>query len=74
MAKKVYFRRSCLWSLLFAALFIMAWSRMNPALAEDEATSKIPYSAQELFALGQQRVFEGPDLKEVAFPLGGIGT
>jgi non-lysosomal glucosylceramidase len=32
------------------------------------------YPAQELLRLGHQRAFEGPSLKEIAFPLGGIGT
>ncbi|MGZ4886760.1 MAG: GH116 family glycosyl-hydrolase, partial [Candidatus Aminicenantales bacterium] len=32
------------------------------------------YSSAELLGLGVQRVFEGAALKEIAFPLGGIGT
>lgn len=36
--------------------------------------SKIPYSKDELFGQGEQRVFTGENLKEIAFPLGGIGT
>ena len=32
------------------------------------------YSSAELLGLGAQRVFEGAALREVAFPLGGIGT
>ncbi len=35
---------------------------------------KIPYSKEELLARGPVRTFEGPALREVAFPLGGIGT
>ena len=34
----------------------------------------IPYSSGELYRLGPQRSFTGPQLAEVAFPLGGIGT
>ena len=44
------------------------------ASAQTEPKTKIPYSTQELLVLGEQRVFDGPYLKEVAFPLGGIGT
>jgi uncharacterized protein (DUF608 family) len=44
------------------------------APAQAPTQSKIPYSSHELFAPGGQRVFEGPYLKEIAFPLGGIGT
>ena len=32
------------------------------------------YSSAELLGLGAQRVFEGAALKEIGFPLGGIGT
>lgn len=34
----------------------------------------IPYSDEELFAVGPQKALTGPYLNEVAFPLGGIGT
>jgi len=44
------------------------------ATAEMSESANKPSSAQELFRLGEQRVFEGPSLKEIAFPLGGIGT
>lgn len=36
--------------------------------------SKKAYSHQQLFRLGKQRIFKGPHLNEIAFPLGGIGT
>ncbi|MDO8585420.1 MAG: GH116 family glycosyl-hydrolase [Armatimonadota bacterium] len=36
--------------------------------------AKIPYSKDELFGQGEQRVFTGEQLREIAFPLGGIGT
>ncbi len=32
------------------------------------------YTEDKLFARGEQRAFTGPSLKEIAFPLGGIGT
>ncbi|MGQ9680974.1 MAG: GH116 family glycosyl-hydrolase [Anaerolineae bacterium] len=34
----------------------------------------IPYTHDELFALGPQPVYEGSSLTQVAFPIGGIGT
>lgn len=34
----------------------------------------IPYSDCELFDFGPQRTFEGENLSQIAFPLGGIGT
>jgi uncharacterized protein (DUF608 family) len=34
----------------------------------------IPYSSGDLFSYGAQRTFSGPALREIAFPLGGIGT
>jgi uncharacterized protein (DUF608 family) len=39
-----------------------------------QQTSAPAYDKAELLGLGPQRVFEGAALKEVAFPLGGIGT
>lgn len=35
---------------------------------------RIPYSDDDLFEVGPQRTYSGEHLKEVAFPLGGIGT
>ncbi len=34
----------------------------------------LPYSLSELMSLGKVRTFEGEALREIAFPLGGIGT
>jgi uncharacterized protein (DUF608 family) len=36
--------------------------------------ARIPYTDEELFSHGTQRVFTGEALREIAFPLGGIGT
>ena len=36
--------------------------------------STIPYSTDQLFARGPMRTFTGDALRELAFPLGGIGT
>ena len=36
--------------------------------------STIPFAEKELFATGGVRTFTGPQLGEIAFPLGGIGT
>ena len=38
------------------------------------ADAKIPYDKKKLLAQGKQRTFTGDALKEIAFPLGGIGT
>lgn len=34
----------------------------------------VPYSDEELFAMGPQKTYRGEYLREIAFPLGGIGT
>jgi uncharacterized protein (DUF608 family) len=44
------------------------------AAAAAAAPAKGAYTPQELYRLGRPRVFQGPALREVAFPLGGIGT
>ncbi len=55
-----------------AAACILIPTTIAAARAPERAG--IPYSTQALMALGSQRVFEGDSLKEIAFPLGGIGT
>ena len=55
-----------------AAACILIPTTLAAARAPERAG--IPYSTQALMALGSQRVFEGDSLKEIAFPLGGIGT
>ncbi len=47
----------------------MAW-----AGADRQKTAKRVFSSEDLFRLGEQKVFEGAALREIAFPLGGIGT
>jgi non-lysosomal glucosylceramidase len=42
--------------------------------AMNQDSSKPGYTDQELFRLDKVRTFEGAGLKEIAFPLGGIGT
>lgn len=42
--------------------------------SKNSKTARIPYSTNELFGCGPQRSFSGESLREVAFPLGGIGT
>ncbi len=58
---------------LFAALAVV-FLGMEPARAANKDSSKLVYTSQELYQLGRPRVFEGLALKEIAFPLGGIGT
>ncbi len=55
-----------------AAACVLIPATLAAARAPERA--RIPYSTRELMALGGQRVFEGAALKEIAFPLGGIGT
>jgi non-lysosomal glucosylceramidase len=38
------------------------------------AGNAIPFSRTDLYAHNSARIFEGPHLSEIAFPLGGIGT
>jgi uncharacterized protein (DUF608 family) len=54
---------------LWAAILIPAVT-----LAAGKPSAKLVYSDQDLYRLGRPRVFQGPTLREVAFPLGGIGT
>ena len=57
------------WAIGLAALILA------PDLgAAAAAPAKGAYTPQELYRLGSPRVFEGQALREVAFPLGGIGT
>jgi uncharacterized protein (DUF608 family) len=67
-------RRFVLTTFCFVAVFLFSRVMMRPATAGEDETVPKPYPAQDLFRLGEQRVFEGPALKEIAFPLGGIGT
>ena len=55
--------------LAFAAAALIA-----AGAAPQQNPSKRLFSANDLFRLGPVRTFEGPALKEIAFPLGGIGT
>jgi len=67
------------WRRRAAVMFLAAvslWLGQGEKLiwAMDKEQSKLVYTDQELFRLGKLRTFEGQALKEVAFPLGGIGT
>lgn len=46
----------------------------GPQAFRSTAGSVIPFSREELFQPGKTRMFSGPQLSEIAFPLGGIGT
>ena len=46
----------------------------SAAAAAQQNPSKLVFGYNELFGLGPVRSFEGAALKEIAFPLGGIGT
>jgi len=71
---RTFGRRFVLTMFCFLAILLFSRVEMRPATAGESETAQKPYSAQDLFRLGEQRVFEGPALKEIAFPLGGIGT
>ena len=60
-------------ALGFAALGNTS-SATTPEAFRSRAGSVIPFSRQKLFEPPVQRVFTGPELSEVALPLGGIGT
>src|SRR5215470_6528744 len=45
-----------------------------PRAFRSPAGGLVPYRSEELFRSGAQRTFTGDALKEIAFPLGGIGT
>ncbi|MHB9023940.1 MAG: GH116 family glycosyl-hydrolase [Armatimonadota bacterium] len=40
----------------------------------DTQSGKLPFSREDLYAVGPQRTFSGSALTEIAFPLGGIGA
>ena len=65
-------RRTAITILLLAVPFGLFPSGANAQ--EANAAPTPAFSQAELFGLGPQRVFEGAALREVAFPLGGIGT
>ncbi|MEW5902640.1 MAG: GH116 family glycosyl-hydrolase, partial [Acidobacteriota bacterium] len=67
-------RRPAILAVFILTVFSALWPKTGFASAVENTFAKLPYSNQELFRLGEQRVFEGPRLREVAFPLGGIGT
>jgi non-lysosomal glucosylceramidase len=65
--------------LLAALLLVFAFGAMLPeavlaAGAAPQSSGKLVYNSNDLFRLGPVRTFEGSALKEIAFPLGGIGT
>jgi non-lysosomal glucosylceramidase len=66
--------RSAAWPWCFFLGLTLVLVLLNPARAGEAEHRETPYSTQELMRLGGQRVFEGPALAEIAFPLGGIGT
>ncbi|MDH7511328.1 MAG: GH116 family glycosyl hydrolase [Clostridiales bacterium] len=74
MFKSTFLGKIFIVSFLVAPGFIIFSSPGKLAAAEERPSLNIPYSRQELLRLGRQRVFEGLELREVAFPLGGIGT
>jgi non-lysosomal glucosylceramidase len=64
-------RRSGLCVLILAVAFA---APVPAPAATAQSSPKAVYGANELFGLGPVRSYEGASLKEIAFPLGGIGT
>jgi non-lysosomal glucosylceramidase len=60
-------------AVFFTMLVLPGYARNDEAISSQNKPAPA-YTSAELFALGAQRVFEGASLREVAFPLGGIGT
>lgn len=71
-------RREFLGSTSAAALGLAALRNGAPGAVpqafRSPAGSVVPFSREELLEPRQQRIFSGPQLSEIAFPLGGIGT
>ena len=74
MSKSTIFRGSRVQAFSLAVIFVFLCQYIGLAMAQEKEQAKVPYSTQELFGLGGQRTLEGQNLKEIAFPLGGIGT
>lgn len=74
MSVKAFSGKASLLGMTAVWVSFLFFLSLNLVMADESKVSKIPYSRQELFQLGEQRVFEGVELKEIAFPLGGLGT
>jgi non-lysosomal glucosylceramidase len=72
MMKKRFFESRAFIGFALAVFFLAEAG--GPARGQTKEFAKPAYPAQELFRLGPVRAFEGPALREIAFPLGGIGT
>ncbi len=68
-AHKTFASAIAVFCLAFAAAAALAASA-----APAQSPSKSAYNTGDLFRLEPLRVFDGPSFKELAFPLGGIGT
>jgi uncharacterized protein (DUF608 family) len=67
-------RRTFLGAGALAPAILPAQARPAPASYKSSAGNDIPFRRSELFAGGPVRTFTGPQLAQIAFPLGGIGT
>ncbi|MEN6310009.1 MAG: GH116 family glycosyl-hydrolase, partial [Acidobacteriota bacterium] len=57
-----------------AAMIVLAGFASAGEARPAQKAAAPAFTKAELFGLGPQRVFEGAALREIAFPLGGIGT
>jgi len=71
---RAFNQRSIMTAPGFLAVLLFSLACLRPATAGYSEITPKPNFPQDLFRLGGQRVFEGPALREIAFPLGGIGT
>ena len=72
MSRKVLFGK--LFCLGLFSTLVLVFFGLKISMAKTSNSSKPVYEREDLFRLGPQRTFEGPYLREIAFPLGGIGT
>jgi len=61
-------------SFVLAAIIVLPGLAPAGEARPAEKGAAPAFAKAELFGLGPQRVFEGAALREIAFPLGGIGT
>jgi len=72
--KRRFFNSYFILGFVLSSMLASPGSAMAGEASSQQKTSTPAYTSAELFGLGPQRVFEGDALREVAFPLGGIGT
>ncbi len=67
-------RRTFLGASALVTTILPAQPHPAPVSYKSPAGNDIPFRRADLFATGPVRTFTGPQLAQIAFPLGGIGT